>query len=192
MLPSRLLRSTAFEAAAIANWLALPLLKAPVGGLEPPLVGLTGRCLTVWPHRINKVRTAGFEPAVSCSRGTRNARLSHVLISKPCKSQKQLSIEAMDSLEAASTGIEPANTRSIIWRSPIEQYAGFYHGARLPERPAGVEPAHPPWQGDRLPLHHGRLVGSRIVKDQEHRVGIEPTSPRYEGGIFAARRPVLS
>jgi hypothetical protein len=24
------------------------------------------------------------------------------------------------------------------------------------ERPAGVEPAHPPWQGDRLPLHHGR------------------------------------
>lgn len=25
------------------------------------------------------------------------------------------------------------------------------------ERPAGVEPAHPPWQGDRLPLHHGRV-----------------------------------
>ena len=27
----------------------------------------------------------------------------------------------------------------------------------LSERPAGVEPAHPPWQGDRLPLHHGRF-----------------------------------
>ena len=25
------------------------------------------------------------------------------------------------------------------------------------ERPAGVEPALPPWQGDRLPLHHGRV-----------------------------------
>ena len=31
------------------------------------------------------------------------------------------------------------------------------------ERPAGVEPAHPPWQGDRLPLHHGRLVLLRRV-----------------------------
>jgi hypothetical protein len=25
------------------------------------------------------------------------------------------------------------------------------------ERPAGVEPALPPWQGSRLPLHHGRV-----------------------------------
>ena len=24
------------------------------------------------------------------------------------------------------------------------------------ERPAGVEPAHLPWQSSRLPLHHGR------------------------------------
>ena len=70
--------------------------------------------------------------------------------------------------------------------------------ARLPERPAGVEPAHPPWQGDRLPptnasrrCPHGRFGVCRIVKDREHRVGVEPTSPRYEGGIFATRRPVL-
>lgn len=34
------------------------------------------------------------------------------------------------------------------------------------KRPAGVEPALPPWQGSRLPLHHGRLVGCRVVKDQ--------------------------
>ena len=44
-------RSTAFEAAAVANRLALPFLKAPVGGVEPPIFGLTGRRLTVWPHR---------------------------------------------------------------------------------------------------------------------------------------------
>jgi hypothetical protein len=27
-------------------------LQAPVGGVEPPIIGLTGRRLTVWPHRI--------------------------------------------------------------------------------------------------------------------------------------------
>ena len=53
--------------------------KAPAGGIEPPICDLTGRCLTVWPHRIISVRTAGFEPAISCSRGTRNTRLSYVL-----------------------------------------------------------------------------------------------------------------
>ena len=77
--PSRLLRSTAFEAAAIANWLALPFFKAPAGGIEPPIVSLTGSCLTVGPHRIMLVRTVGIEPMISCSRGTRNTRLSHVL-----------------------------------------------------------------------------------------------------------------
>ena len=59
--------------------------------------------------KFRRVRTAGFEPAVSCARSTRIARLSHVL--------KQ-------------------------------------------ERPAGVEPARPPWQGGRQPLHHGRVLRS--------------------------------
>ena len=36
----------------------------------------------------------------------------------------------------------------------------------MKERPAGVEPARPPWQGDRLPLHHGRFGVDQIVKDQ--------------------------
>lgn len=26
------------------------------------------------------------------------------------------------------------------------------------ERPVGVEPTLPPWQGSRLPLHHGRVL----------------------------------
>ena len=34
------------------------------------------------------------------------------------------------------------------------------------KRPAGVEPALPPWQGSRLPLHHGRLSRRQIVKQQ--------------------------
>ena len=31
--------------------------------------------------------------------------------------------------------------------------------------PAGVEPARPPWQGGRLPLHHGHYRRPRIVKE---------------------------
>ena len=72
--PSRPLRSAVFKTAAITLWLALPY-KAPAGGLEPPFIGLTGRRLTVWPHRIDRledtaqtrgtlsqVRPAGIEP----------------------------------------------------------------------------------------------------------------------------------
>ena len=57
--------------------------------------------------------------------------------------------------------------------------------------PAGVEPALPPWQGDRLPLHHGHSPPmTNCQRNREHRVGLEPTSPHYGCGIFAARRPV--
>ena len=34
----------------------------------------------------------------------------------------------------------------------------------LRERPAGVEPALPPWQGGRLPLHHGRCRCAGLPK----------------------------
>ena len=37
------------------------------------------------------------------------------------------------------------------------------------ERPAGVEPARPPWQGDRLPLHHGRLSRCLAVAPSRYR-----------------------
>ena len=60
------------------------------------------------------------------------------------------------------------------------------------ERPAGVEPALSPWQGDRLPLHHGRVMVCRIVNEQEHREGVEPPSPHYESGIFTTRLSVQS
>ena len=45
--------------------------------------------------------------------------------------------------------------------------------------PAGVEPARPPWQGGRQPLHHGRVV---VIK--EHVAGIEPALPRWEPGAL--------
>ena len=49
-------------------------------------------------------------------------------------------------------------------------------------------------------VRHGKAVGYRYImgtitvpelsRSREHRVGLEPTSPPYEGGVFAARRPV--
>jgi hypothetical protein len=116
------------------------LRQAAVAGIEPA----SGRLTAAYPyqhgsHRITLVRTAGFEPAISCSRGTRNARLSHVLI----------------------------------------------------ERPVGIEPTPPLRQGSRLPLQHGRLSWFQIVKEPEHRVGLEPMYPLYGSGVLAAGRPVL-
>ena len=44
-------------------------------------------------------------------------------------------------------------------RSRAPEARGFpgYPTHRNGQRPAGVEPALPPWQGSRLPLHHGRI-----------------------------------
>ena len=42
----------------------------------------------------------------------------------------------------------------------------------------GVEPTHPPWQGGRQPLHHGRINSS------EHPAGLAPATPSWEGGML--------
>ena len=110
---------------------------------------------------------AGFEPAISCARGTRNPRLSYVLKN---------------------------------------------------ERPAGIEPALPPWQGSRLPLHHGRLSITTKLSNSEstgpdsnrrHRItgaeswplddqclsvgpeGLEPSPARLRAGNAAANTLIL-
>ena len=82
------------------------------------------------------------------------------------------------------------------------------------ERPAGIEPALPPWQGSRLPLHHGRLsVTTKLSMNQStgpdsnrrHRItgaeswplddqcllsvgpeGLEPSPARLRAGNAAA------
>ena len=43
-------------------------------------------------------------------------------------------------------------------------YVSSSRGAWSPERPAGVEPAPPPWEGGTLPLHHGRIATARVAK----------------------------
>ena len=95
----------------------LPFRKAAEAGIEPASARLTAaHPYQHENHRIISVRTVGLEPTISCTRSTRNTRLSHVL---------------------------------------------------KHEHPAGLEPAHPAWQASTLPLRHGRLVGSRIVKDHQ-------------------------
>ncbi len=37
----------------------------------------------------------------------------------------------------------------------------------------------------------GAELANELSKIKEHQEGVEPSSPRYEGGIFATRRPVL-
>ena len=117
--------------------------KAAEAGIEPA----SGRVTTACPyqhehHRINSVRTVGFEPTISCSQGTRDARLPHIL-----------------------------NLKSAQWESNPH-------------------------------IRHGKAVGCRYImgacwlpncqRSSEHRVGIEPTSPRYEGGILPLDDQCLS
>lgn len=121
--------------------------------------------------------------------------------------------------KAAEAGIEPASRRLTVafpyqhrthrinesgrldsnQRSPASKAGGMTKLSHvLKMRPAGIEPTHPAWQAGRLPLHHGRkLLLTKLSKIDnakrsiEHRVGLEPTSPLYESGVLAARRPVL-
>ena len=57
-------------------------------------------------------------------------------------------------------GFEPTISCSQGTRIPRLSYTllliRFRRFKRTPERPAGVEPAHLPWQSSTLPLHHGR------------------------------------
>jgi len=70
-------RSAVFETAAITHWLALPR-SAPAAGIEPASSRLTaGRPYQHGPRRNRPVGAAGFEPALSCPRSRRIARLSH-------------------------------------------------------------------------------------------------------------------
>ena len=61
------------------------------------------------------------------------------------------------------------------------------------KRPAGVEPALPPWQGSRLPLHHGRVCGYSIVKELGEARGRRPEVREKRGVPFSPDlRPLTS
>ena len=74
--------STVFETVAIAHWLALPYSQS-CGGRNRTCEGALNRRLPV-PTQAppqNRVRVAGFEPAISSSLSLRDARLRYTLAS---------------------------------------------------------------------------------------------------------------
>ena len=105
--------------------------EAPVAGLEPA-VGQTPRRLnrpipatnSGTPDR--KVRTAGFEPALSCSRSTRNTRLSYVLFKS---AQRELDPRFLHGKQVGFRYIMGA-----LWCAGL---------SKIKEHRAGLEPASP-------------------------------------------------
>ena len=78
------------------------------------------------------VGVVGFEPTISCSRSTRiNQAFPHAV---------------------ERSRVEGPESRDLSWTLDSQP-------STPSERPAGIEPALPPWQGGRLPLHHGRIAG---------------------------------
>ena len=73
--------------------------KAPSEGIEPSSFGLTDRRLTIRLHRKTQVRMVGFEPTISCARGTRISKLSHTLLIVRSKPRTTLHL----------AGVEPAH-----------------------------------------------------------------------------------
>ncbi len=65
-----------------------------------------------------------------------------------------------------AVGFEPTLSCSRRRRT-----TGLSHTLKL-KRPAGVEPALPPWQGSRLPLHHGRIES--LVELSKIGLGLRP------------------
>ena len=117
-------------------------------GLEPPSPGSKPGSLPLADPRVG---TAGFEPAFSCVRGTRpfqaGPRPEVVFVGWPSQA-----------VHSKATGLEAHPTKADrAWRSP--------------EHRAGIEPAHPPWRGGRLPLHHRCWNRCRVVKDQRPALG---------------------
>lgn len=95
--------------------------------------------------------------------------------------------------KAAVAGLEPASDSLTGSRLTIRPHrncgkwllaCGQRDSGHVPfanERPAGVEPAHPPWQGDRLPLHHGRygeVSGEKsVMSDQRQKFSLLRSPP---------------
>ena len=62
----------------------------------------------------------------------------------------------------------PGGSRTHATAIPRRQAPATTRGHHHPERPVGVEPTHPPWQGDRQPLHHGRGRSHQSIRRGSH------------------------
>ncbi len=125
---------------------------------------------------------------------------------------------ACPSVKAAVAGIEPASGRltaaypyqhgshrNQVRTAGVEPAISCARDQRCASVPGGI-PGFPTSccksaQRELNPhFRHGKAAGcryimgaiyvGRIVKDREHRAGVEPTLPRYECGVLATGRPV--
>ncbi len=135
-------------------------------------------------------------------------------VQKSCGGRNRTCVRAVNSrppVPTQDTAIAKSGRWDLNPRSPVPATTAIRRGARRisrlsnalnhssEQRPAGVEPALPPWHGSRLPLHHGRVESLiELSKNESTRPrlfaavpGHEPTLPHYGCGILAAGRPVL-
>ena len=167
------------------------------------------------------MRRAGLEPARPVGHGVTD-RLAHQMPADAVSStggsrtriRQGLSLAALPVCvpcrKAPCTGLEPVSPARQAGR-----HTRFVTGRKFSERPAGVEPTHPPWQGGRQPLHHGRIANQSTRQESNLRgrrtrtagcryntgasvhpagaVGFEPTPGRFGGGHAAVTpHPCLS
>ena len=127
-----------------------------------------------------------------------------------------LSFRLLSSGGRTRTCVPPVNSRVLVpARTPPESkvqtvgMAGFEpaiscsQGRRIGQAFLHPESSRSPTSAQRESnphVRHGKAVGYRYImgtitaaglsRSREHRVGLEPSSPPYESGVFAARRPV--
>ncbi len=106
--------------------------KAAAAGIEPAKGRLTGACL--YQHRPHR-NESGWQDLNLRSQAPRACAMPG--FATPCRSQG-------------------GRIRTDALLLPTQADSKLSHTLKL-KCPAGVEPALPPWQGSRLPLHHGRV-----------------------------------
>ena len=106
-------------------------------------------------------------------------------------------------LVPARTPPESRSTRHTVGMAGFEPAISCSQSRRIGQTFLHPEPSRSPKSAQRESnphVRHGKAVGYRYImgtiafpelsKSREHRVGLEPTSPPYKGGVFAAGRPV--
>jgi hypothetical protein len=154
-------RSTVFETAAIANWLALPFVSpAAAAGIEPATGRLTGACQYQHrPHR-NRVGVVGFEPTISCSRSRRICQAIPYADSKSAQRESNPHFR-----HGKAVGCR--YIMGAIWKIEL---------SKNKEHRTGVEPALPPTMSTWCP-GCGVLAAERPVPANVLSVGSEGLEP---------------
>jgi hypothetical protein len=117
----------------------------------PPVSPATPSCTAVLAgcdRQLVSVGAAGFEPAFSCVRGRRPLQASPRPDMAPCESRKRLNNGA-SAVPPRGRGRERPRRESnphALAGTPftVGMFVRFCRRARLPEHPAGLEPAPPP------------------------------------------------